>query len=106
MAIWQYIVEQDKGTTNFRFEVAAGLLNEEELQLIGSMRPGLIQLEIGIQSTNERTIKEINRTMKFSEVARIVKQINAGENVHQHLDLIAGLPFEDYKSFGRSFNDV
>lgn len=106
MAIWQYLMEHDKGITNFHFEVAADLLNEEELQLIEQMRPGLIQLEIGVQSTNEATIKEIRRSMKFSEVARIVRRVNEKKNVHQHLDLIAGLPYEDLESFKKSFNDV
>lgn len=106
MEIWRYLVEHDKGITNFHFEVAADLLNEEELGLIEQMRPGLIQLEIGVQSTNEATVKEIRRTMKFSEVARIVKRINQKKNVHQHLDLIAGLPYEDLESFKHSFNDV
>lgn len=106
MEIWSYLVEHDKGITNFHFEVAADLLNEEEIQLIEKMRPGLIQLEIGVQSTNEKTIHEIRRVMKFSEVARIVKRINQGGNVHQHLDLIAGLPYEDIESFQKSFDDV
>ena len=106
MAIWKFLMEHDKGITNFHFEVAADLLNEEELELISQMRPGLIQLEIGVQSTNEHTIKEIKRTMKFSEVARIVERINQGGNVHQHLDLIAGLPYEDLASFQKSFDDV
>lgn len=106
LAIWEYIKEHDKGITNFHFEVAADLLNEEELKLIESMRPGLIQLEIGVQSTNEETIREIKRTMRFEEVSRIVKRINAGENVHQHLDLIAGLPYEGMESFQKSFDDV
>lgn len=106
IAIWKYIKEHDKGITNFHFEVAADLLNEEELKLIESMRPGLIQLEIGAQSTNEQTIREIRRTMRFEEVARIVQRINQGENVHQHLDLIAGLPYEDMESFQKSFDDV
>ena len=106
MEIWKYLMEHDKGITNFHFEVAADLLNEEELELIEQMRPGLIQLEIGVQSTNETTIKEIRRTMKFSEVARIVQRINQKKNVHQHLDLIAGLPYEDLESFKKSFNDV
>ena len=106
MEIWTYLVEHDKGITNFHFEVAADLLNEEELLLIENMRPGLIQLEIGVQSTNEQTISEIRRTMKFSEVARIVKRINQAGNVHQHLDLIAGLPYEDLQSFQKSFDDV
>lgn len=104
--IWKYLMEHDKGITNFHFEVAADLLGEEELQLIEQMRPGLIQLEIGVQSTNETTLKEIRRTMKFSEVARIVRRIHEKKNVHQHLDLIAGLPYEDLESFKKSFNDV
>lgn len=106
LAIWKYIKEHDRGITNFHFEVAADLLNEEELELIASMRPGLIQLEIGVQSTNEKTIREIKRTMRFEEVSRIVKRINAGGNVHQHLDLIAGLPYEGMESFKKSFDDV
>ena len=106
MEIWTYLMEHDKGITNFHFEVSADLLNEEEIQLIEKMRPGLIQLEIGVQSTNEKTIGEIRRTMKFSEVARIVKRIMGSGNVHQHLDLIAGLPYEDLQSFQKSFDDV
>ena len=106
MEIWKYLMEHDKGVTNFHFEVAADLLNEEELELIEQMRPGLIQLEIGVQSTNEATIREIRRTMKFSEVSRIVKRINEKQNVHQHLDLIAGLPYEGMESFQKSFDDV
>lgn len=106
MAIWTYIHEHDNGITNFHFEVSADLLNEEELELIEKMRPGLIQLEIGVQSTNPDTIREIKRTMRFEKVAQIVKRIGVSGNVHQHLDLIAGLPFEDYKSFGKSFDDV
>lgn len=106
MAVWTYLKEHDKGKTNFHFEVAADLLNEEEVALIRSMRPGLIQLEIGVQSTNEQTIREIRRTMKFSQVSGVVRRIHAAGNIHQHLDLIAGLPYEDYDSFHRSFCDV
>lgn len=106
LEIWKYIKEHDKGITNFHFEVAADLLNEEELNLIASLRPGLIQLEIGVQSTNEETIREIKRTMRFDEVSRIVQRIHAGGNVHQHLDLIAGLPNEGMESFQKSFDDV
>lgn len=106
MAIWTYIQEHDNGITIFHFEVSADLLREEEIELISRMRPGLIQLEIGVQSTNPDTIREIKRTMRFDRVAEIVKKIGAVGNVHQHLDLIAGLPFEDYQSFGKSFDDV
>ena len=106
MTVWRYIKEHDNGITNFHFEVAADLLNEEEMELIKTMRPGLIQLEIGVQSTNLDTIREIHRTMKFEQVAEVVRRINSYGNVHQHLDLIAGLPYEDYESFGKSFDDV
>ena len=106
MAIWSYLIEHDNGITNFHFEVAADLLTEEELQLMARMRPGLIQLEIGVQSTNTATIEEIHRTMKLAEVKRIVERIREGGNIHQHLDLIAGLPFEDYDSFRRSFDEI
>ena len=106
MAIWTYLKEHDRGKTNFHFEVAADLLNEEEMELIASMRPGLIQLEIGIQSTNPETITEIRRKMNFEEVKRIVKRVQEKGNVHQHLDLIAGLPYEDYERFAQSFRDV
>lgn len=105
-AIWEFLNEHDKGKTNFHFEISADLLNEKELALMKTMRPGLIQLEIGVQSTNPDTIKEIHRTMNFEKVKKNVEQIHSWGNIHQHLDLIAGLPYEDYESFGRSFNDV
>ena len=105
-AIWKYIAEHDRGITNFHFEVAADLLNEEELEILGSMRPGLVQLEIGVQSTNPDTIREIRRTMDFGRVRGAVERIREKGNIHQHLDLIAGLPFEDMESFARSFGDV
>ena len=106
MAIWTYIKEHDNGITNFHFEVAADLLTEDEIALIQTMRPGLIQLEIGVQSTNEKTLAEIHRKTDFEEITRKVKAVQKGENVHQHLDLIAGLPYENYESFGHSFHDV
>lgn len=106
MAIWKHILEHDNGVTNFHFEITADLLDEEELELISRMRPGLIQLEIGVQSTNTETIRAIRRKMDLKRLRYVVERINAGKNVHQHLDLIAGLPFEDYESFGRPFNEV
>ena len=106
MAIWKHILEHDNGVTNVHFEITADLLDEEELELISRMRPGLIQLEIGVQSTNTETIRAIRRKMDLKRLRYVVERINAGKNVHQHLDLIAGLPFEDYESFGRSFNEV
>ena len=105
-AIWQYILENDNGVTNFHFEISADILNEEELELLHRMRPGLVQLEIGVQSTNPETLAAIHRKMDVDRLEQIVAQINGGNNVHQHLDLIAGLPFEDYESFGRSFDRV
>ena len=106
MAIWKYINEHDNGVTNFHFEISADLLREEELQEMSTMRPGLIQLEIGVQSTNPDTIKAIHRTMAFEKLKGIVDRIHSFGNIHQHLDLIAGLPYEDYDSFRHSFNDV
>ena len=106
MAIWKYINEHDNGVTNFHFEISADLLREEELQEMSTMRPGLIQLEIGVQSTNPDTIKAIHRTMDFEKLKGIVDRIHSFGNIHQHLDLIAGLPYEVYDSFRHSFNDV
>ena len=106
MEIWRYIKEHDNGITNFHFEISADLLIEEELKLMETMRPGLIQLEIGVQSTNPQTVQAIHRTMDFQKLSGIVSRIHSFGNIHQHLDLIAGLPWENYESFHRSFNDV
>ena len=106
LEIWRYIHEHDNGITNFHFEIAADLLTDDEIQLIGEMRPGLIQLEIGVQSTNPQTIQEIRRKTSFEKISEKVKLVQKGQNVHQHLDLIAGLPYEGYESFRKSFCDV
>lgn len=106
MEIWRYITENDNGITNFHFEISADLIRAEELALMKTMRPGLIQLEIGVQSTNPQTIKAIRRTMDFEKLKGIVEQIHSFGNIHQHLDLIAGLPYEGYDSFHKSFCDV
>ena len=106
MAIWNYIKEHDKGITNFHFEVAADLLREEDFALFAQMRKGLIQLEIGIQSTYPDTITEIRRVMDVGKVAECVARVKKMHNIHQHLDLIAGLPFETFAQFQQSFNDV
>ena len=106
MAVWKFIAEHDNGVTNFHFEIAADLMTEEELKLLNTLRPGLVQLEIGVQSTNPQTIEAIHRKMDFGRVTEIVNRIAKGRNIHQHLDLIAGLPYEDIESFHRSFNDV
>ncbi len=105
-AIWNYILERDNGITNFHFEIAADILEEEELALLARMRPGFVQLEIGVQTTNPDTLKEIRRYTNMQKLAEHVRRIRQGENVHIHLDLIAGLPYEDYESFGRSFDAV
>ena len=106
MAIWRFIQSHDNGVTNFHFEISADILNEEELRLLRSLRPGLVQLEIGVQSTNPQTIREIRRAMDWEKLKKIVASIQEGQNIHIHLDLIAGLPCEDLESFRRSFNDV
>lgn len=106
MGVWQYIKEHDNGITNFHFEIGADLFCREELELLSGLRPGLVQLEIGVQSVNPRTIEEIRRTMDLPRLSRHVEYIRKGANIHQHLDLIAGLPYEDQESFIRSFNQV
>ena len=106
MAIWQYIMDHDNGVTNFHFEIAADLLDKDELDLLSTMRPGLVQLEIGVQSTNEKTLEAIRRKTDIEEIREITETINSWHNIHQHLDLIAGLPWEDLESFKKSFNDV
>ena len=106
LAIWRHILENDNGVTNFHFEIAADLLDEEQLEVLGRMRPGAVQLEIGVQSTNPRTLAAIQRKMDFEKVAYAVRRIQEAHNVHVHLDLIAGLPYEDYESFAKSFNEV
>jgi radical SAM superfamily enzyme YgiQ (UPF0313 family) len=104
--IWTYIKEHDNGITNFHFEISADILDEEELALLNTMRPGLVQLEIGVQSTNSETINAIHRHMDLVKLAYAVNRIHQGNNIHEHLDLIAGLPKEDYTTFRNSFNAV
>ena len=106
MTIWKYILEHDNGVTNFHFEISADLLREEEMDLMSQMRPGLIQLEIGVQSTNPETIRAIHRHMDLKKLEHCVNRVQSFRNIHQHLDLIAGLPYEDYDIFHQSFNDV
>ena len=106
MTIWKYILEHDNGVTNFHFEISADLLREEEMELMSQMRPGLIQLEIGVQSTNPETIRAIHRHMDLKRLEHCVNRVHSFRNIHQHLDLIAGLPYEDYDIFHQSFNDV
>ncbi len=106
MAIWKYIHEHDNEVTNFHFELSADLLTDEEIAYVSQFRPGLVQFEIGVQSTNKDTMKAINRVCDLQHLRDRVARIQAARNIHQHLDLIAGLPYEDYPSFRNSFNDV
>ena len=104
--IWEYLLEHDNGTTNFHFEIAAEIISEEELEILSRLRPGLAQLEIGVQTINPKTLKEIRRTSDIDRLRSVVERIIDTGNIHVHLDLIAGLPFEDYESFINSFNVV
>lgn len=106
MDVWKYILENDNGVTNFHFEVEADILRPEEMELLSKMRPGLCQLEIGVQTTNPVTLKEIRRNMDIDKLRKTVETILSFKTVHVHLDLIAGLPYEDYESFANSFNEV
>jgi radical SAM superfamily enzyme YgiQ (UPF0313 family) len=106
LTIWQYLVEHDNGITNFHFEISADLLDEDSLDIFKKMRPGLIQLEIGVQSTNPATIEAIGRKMDLEKLSKMTGAVHEMGNIHQHLDLIAGLPYEDYDTFSRSFDWV
>lgn len=106
MAIWEFLREHDNGITNFHFEISADLLTDEEIALLATLRPGLIQLEIGVQSTNPQTVEEIRRSMNLERLEAVVRKIKSQGNIHQHLDLIAGLPYEDYRSFAGSFDQI
>ena len=104
--IWKYIGEHDNGVTNFHFEIGGDLLHEEDFLLFDTFRPGLVQFEIGVQSTNPDTLKAIRRTADWDLLQKNVARIHARGNIHQHLDLIAGLPYEDFNTFKKSFCDV
>lgn len=106
LSIWRFLLENDNGATNFHFEIAADLLTKEELELFSRMRAGLIQLEIGVQTTNRETLQAIHRSADLNGLKMAVMSIRKFRNIHQHLDLIAGLPYEDIQSFRKSFNDV
>jgi radical SAM superfamily enzyme YgiQ (UPF0313 family) len=106
MEIWKFIKEQDNGVTNFHFEISADLMEEDEIIFLATLRPGQVQFEIGVQSTNPNTVDAIHRRMDFDKLSRNVKRLKEGNNIHQHLDLIAGLPLEGYDDFEKSFHDV
>lgn len=104
--IWKFISENDNGVTNFHFEISADRLNDEHIDILSKMRPGLVQLEIGVQSTNVETLSAIRRRMDIDKLREVVRRLSENKNIHIHLDLIAGLPYEDITSFKNSFNDV
>lgn len=104
--IWEYIGKHDNGITNFHFEIGGDLLREEDFELFRSFRPGLVQFEIGVQSTNPDTIRAIRRRTDLAKLAENLAKVRENRNIHQHVDLIAGLPCEDYRSFRHSFNEV
>ena len=106
LEIWNYLLLHDNGVTNFHFEISADLIDEEQLERLRQMRPGLVQLEIGVQTTNPRTIHEIRRKMDLKRLEEVVRIVRGFANIHQHLDLIAGLPYEDLPSFHQSFDRV
>ncbi|WDV47348.1 B12-binding domain-containing radical SAM protein [Clostridiaceae bacterium M8S5] len=106
ITIMKYIIKQKVEDINFHFEVTAHILDEEMLEFLKEVPKGLFQFEIGVQSTNDKVIKSINRTTDFEKLSKVVKRINSYKNIHQHLDLIAGLPYEGYDSYKKSFNDV
>lgn len=106
MEIWRYLREHDNGITNFHFEIAADILTDGEIMLLQSLRPGQVQLEIGVQTTNEETLREIRRPADNRHIAKVVQRLRESKNIHIHLDLIAGLPCEGYERFAVSFNEV
>ncbi len=106
MQIWKYLYEHDNGITNFHFEMSADLLSKEEMEYVKKFRKGLVQFEIGVQSSNEDTLRAIRRNHDLTCLKNNVSVVYEERNIHQHLDLIAGLPYEDYETFKKSFNDV
>lgn len=104
--IMSYLIRSDNGVTNFHFELCGDLIGNDMIMLLRDVRPGLFQFEIGVQSTNERTLRACNRSTNLQKLAENVTRLMEMENIHLHLDLIAGLPHEDYSSFRNSFNDV
>jgi radical SAM superfamily enzyme YgiQ (UPF0313 family) len=105
MNIWSYLMQLDTETT-FHFEISANLLTDEQLQLLAKAPKGRFQFEVGVQTTNDRILENINRFVKFNEIKKQVVELKKNNNIMQHLDLIAGLPGENMDSFKISFNEV
>ncbi len=106
LAVWTFLRDHDNGVTNFHFEIGAELLDEECFALLETMRPGLLRLEIGVQSANPETLRAIRRETDLGKLRLAAVRTGRNRNILRHLDLIAGLPFEDYESFGHSFDEV
>ncbi|MCT4618926.1 MAG: B12-binding domain-containing radical SAM protein [Marinisporobacter sp.] len=106
LEIMKYIVENDNGYTNFHFEITADLLDDETIEFLSNVREGLFQFEIGVQTTHDQTMKSIDRKVDFNILSQVVRRVGSFRNIHLHLDLIAGLPFEDFYRFKKSFDDV
>ncbi len=98
MSIWHFLMENDNGKTNFHFELSADLLDDECIEFLSTVRPGLFQFEIGVQTTNKKTAEAICRSAGFDKISKAVTRLSKPKNIHLHLDLIAGLPHEDYSS--------
>lgn len=105
MGVWRHLIERG-GDTTFHFEVSADLFREDEIELLKSAPKGKFQFEVGVQTTNNETLRNINRFVNFEVIKEKVEKIISTKNIHQHLDLIVGLPGENYTSFKKSFNDV
>lgn len=105
MAIWEFLIKQDTNT-QFHFEISADILKPQEIELLSKAPKGRFRFEVGVQTTNDEVLRNINRFVNFSDIKEKVLEIEALRNIDQHLDLIAGLPGEDYKSFEKSFNDM
>ena len=106
MDIMRFLMENDNDYTTYHFEVTAHLLTDDMLEFLKDCKEGLFQFEIGVQSTNEKVLESVGRRDDFGKLSHVVQKIASFRNIHQHLDLIAGLPHEDYSSFENSFNDV
>ncbi|GAA0078324.1 B12-binding domain-containing radical SAM protein [Clostridium sp. CTA-5] len=105
MAIWEFLINADT-ETSFHFEISADILKDEEIKLLSKAPEGRFQFEVGVQTTNDDVLRNINRFVNFSDIKEKVEELMSIKNIKQHLDLIAGLPEENYESFIRSFNDV
>ena len=106
LAMWKFLSDEDKGITNFHFEITAELLRTQDLEFLVTVRPGLFQFEIGIQTTLKEASEAVNRRLAFEQLQIPVKTLLEAGNIHIHVDLIAGLPFESYSRFLKSLDDV